>query len=126
MKWSKLSQSEGNLCKCRKYPALCFQGMESYINESHVLLAAGEGSSIKLPPSKKTFRFSFKIPEGCPPSFESQHAEVKYSVKVMVARPWKCLKSFQREFIVKQNVDLNMNAKAQVRRLFCHQFVVIF
>lgn len=88
--------------------------MESYINESNFLLAAGEGSSIKLPPAKKTFRFSFKIPEGCPPSFDSQHAEVRYLVKVLVDRPWKCQKSFEREFTVKQNVDLNLNAKAQV------------
>lgn len=115
MKWSKLSsQSEGNLCKCRKYPTLCFQGVENYINENYILLAAGEGSTIKVPPTKKTFKFSFKIPAECPPSFESQHAEVKYCLKLIVARPWKCQKVFEREFLVKQNVDLNMNAKAQV------------
>lgn len=59
-------------------------------------------------PGIHTFNFSCVLPERLPSSFEGTHGHIRYSVIVVLNRPWKFDHIYKVTFTVLKKMDLNL------------------
>ena len=78
------------------------------------LLIAGSGN--KLEPGNHVFPFTFTLEDNLPSSFESDHGEVKYSLKVRADIPWGIDQVEKTYFIVHDIYDLNLHPRSRVSK----------
>lgn len=67
-----------------------------------------------LPEGEHCFPFSTVLPPKLPSSFEGEFGHIRYTVKVVVDRPWKFDHEIKSAFTVISPVDLNTHETAKV------------
>ncbi|CAI5441203.1 unnamed protein product [Caenorhabditis angaria] len=69
------------------------------------------------------FKFSFALPNWCPPSFEGDIGFIRYCIKVEIDRPWKFDDKFVRGFTVIPRIDLAQipNSQFPSKRHICEE-----
>lgn len=61
----------------------------------------------ELPEGQHTFPFTCALPPTLPNSFEGECGYVRYTIKVVMDRPWKTDREYNFEFRILSVVDLN-------------------
>lgn len=72
------------------------------------LLRCSEGQKIELSAGVTKYKFSCQLPEELPTSFEAKYGRVRYSVHVVLHRPWKFDLTYTVGFTVLKPYDLNL------------------
>lgn len=75
----------------------------------HYLLALS-GNQIEIPPGTHTYSFACALPAMLPTSFEGTYGHVRYTVRVILERPWKFDQSYKVAFTVLKEFDLNYDS----------------
>jgi Arrestin (or S-antigen), N-terminal domain len=76
------------------------------------------GESFILPAGNYQYPFSFQLPLGLPSSFEGDFGYVRYTIKIVVDRPWKFNYEAKAAIAVNSIYDLNTISLASVRLNF--------
>ena len=76
------------------------------------------GESFFLPAGNYQYPFSFQLPFGLPSSFEGELGYVRYTIKIVVHRPWKFNYEAKAAIAVNSIYDLNAVSLASVRLHF--------
>lgn len=63
---------------------------------------------MELPEGRHTFPISFILPKDLPTSFEGRWGYVRYTVKVIIDRPWRFDHQFKFAITVLSVYDLNL------------------
>ncbi|XP_076380554.1 arrestin domain-containing protein 2-like isoform X2 [Megalopta genalis] len=66
-------------------------------------------SRIFHPEGYQQYQFQFQLPSDIPSSFEHEHGYIRYTVKVIIDRPWKFDHECKIAFTVVSVIDLNMH-----------------
>lgn len=73
------------------------------------------GEDLELPPGTHSFPFTCALPAVLPTSFEGEYGYVRYTIKVVIGRPWKFDNQYKFAFTVLSIYDLNLNQALKVR-----------
>ncbi|XP_069695342.1 arrestin domain-containing protein 17-like [Periplaneta americana] len=101
-----------------------FQGNEKYFESKYYLLG-GRGDQIVLAEGEHCYPFTTTLPPKLPSSFEGEFGHIRYTVKVVINRPWKFDHEIKSAFTVISPVDLNTHEtaknpiKQEVEKRFC-------
>lgn len=101
-----------------------FQGNEKYFENKYHLLG-GRGDKIVLSEGEHCYPFTTTLPPKLPSSFEGEFGHIRYTVKVVIDRPWKFDHEIKSAFTVISPVDLNTHEtaknpiKQEVEKRFC-------
>ncbi|XP_061393223.1 arrestin domain-containing protein 17-like [Musca vetustissima] len=107
-----------------------YYGREDYLSSSTYLMGSEQSKTIihncledgfcfnKIFPGPKasiavgvhTYTFACQLPYNCPSSFEGVHGHIRYTVKVVLQRPWKFDNVYNRAFTVLRVTDLNFES----------------
>lgn len=100
-------------------------GDEEYFKIQYYCLGGKDGDAIELPSGKHIYPFTCVLPPTLPSSFEGQYGYVRYTVKVILDRPWKFDQETKVAFTVLSPYDLNMNpglkdsVRITLEKFFC-------
>ncbi|XP_014367457.2 arrestin domain-containing protein 17 [Papilio machaon] len=100
-------------------------GNEEYFQISYYILGSNSGSEIEIPAGKQVYNFTCALPPVLPSSFEGQHGYVRYTIKVILDRPWKFNQETKIAYTVINALDLNLNPSykepihMQMEKTFC-------
>ncbi|XP_075979692.1 arrestin domain-containing protein 3 [Anticarsia gemmatalis] len=100
-------------------------GHEEYFQISYYLLGSSSGNEIEIPAGKQVYNFTCALPPVLPSSFEGQFGYIRYTVKVVLDRPWKFDQETKMAFTVINAFDLNLNPSykepihIQMEKTFC-------
>ncbi|XP_058825945.1 arrestin domain-containing protein 2-like [Topomyia yanbarensis] len=89
-----------------------YHGRQDFMKFTTYLAGSANGSTIELPPGTHTYTFSCVLPPNLGTSVEADHGHIRYTLKVVMERPWKLNKSYKMPFTVMQPVDLNYERSA--------------
>lgn len=64
-------------------------GHEEYFENHYYLVGSKNGNEINLPAGEHIYPFTCVLPPNLPSSFEGEFGHVRYTVKVVLDRPWK-------------------------------------
>lgn len=64
-------------------------GHEEYFQISYYLLGGANAGETELSAGVRTYPFTCALPPSLPSSFEGEHGHVRYTIKVVLDRPWK-------------------------------------
>lgn len=92
-------------------------GSEEYFKTQYYLIGGAGGGEHELPAGTKEFPFTCVLPPTLPSSFEGEFGHVRYTVKVVLDRPWKFDQETKAAFTVLSPVDLNANPSLKVKIL---------
>ncbi|XP_037954291.1 arrestin domain-containing protein 17-like [Teleopsis dalmanni] len=87
-----------------------YSGHEDYIASVTYLVGSDQSQSVYIEPGIHTYNFSCHIPAACPSSFEGVEGHVRYTIRVVLMRPWKFDQTYTRGFTVLKVMDLNYNS----------------
>lgn len=82
-----------------------------YVCSFDVFVLAAE---IDLPVGRQQLPFTCVLPPALPSSFEGSKGHIRYTVKVIIDRPWKFDHETKTAFTVLSPVDLNLNPTLKV------------
>ncbi|XP_065095604.1 arrestin domain-containing protein 3-like [Ochlerotatus camptorhynchus] len=105
---AKVSWTEYHSNGQSHYPVY-FQNRQDYMNFTENLAGYKDGNNIDLLPGIHTYRFSYVLPLNLDSSLEAEHGHIRYTVKVILERPWKVDHSYKVAFTVLRHVNLNEN-----------------
>jgi hypothetical protein len=88
----------------KEYKYSCFDALRFLLTGDQMVLSEGE----------HCFPFSTVLPPKLPSSFEGKFGHTRYTVKVVVDRPWKFDHEIKSAFTVISPVDLNIHETAKV------------
>ncbi|KRT81933.1 hypothetical protein AMK59_5013 [Oryctes borbonicus] len=100
-------------------------GEEEYFRIQYYCLGGKDNEATELPSGKHIYPFTCVLPPTLPSSFEGQYGHVRYTVKVVLDRPWKFDQETKAAFTVLSPFDLNMNpslkdpVKITLEKFFC-------
>ncbi|CAO1409816.1 unnamed protein product [Diamesa serratosioi] len=83
---------------------------DDYLNTILYLLRSSEGQKIELSAGTTKYNFSCQLPQDLPTSFEAKYGRIRYSVHVVLHRPWKFDLTYTVGFTVLKPYDLNLQA----------------
>jgi hypothetical protein len=78
------------------------------------------GDKMVLAEGEHCFPFSTLLPPKLPSSFEGKFGHIRYTVKVVIKRPWKFDHEIKSAFTVISPVDLNIREAAKVCLCQCY------
>lgn len=78
----------------------------------HIHILASE---IVLPIGNHVYPFTCVLPPTLPSSFEGDYGHVRYTIKVILDRPWKFDQEIKAAFTVISPLDLNVNPSLTVK-----------
>ncbi|XP_048507288.1 arrestin domain-containing protein 17-like [Athalia rosae] len=84
---------------------------ETYLDIKCIIFGDGE-NEFEIPEGNHVFPFSWMLPAKIPCSFESIYGRVRYTIKAVVDRPWKCDHVVKVPFTVVPILDLNTEPHA--------------
>ncbi|KFB40715.1 AGAP001892-PA-like protein [Anopheles sinensis] len=103
-----------------------YHGRQDYINTVTYLQGSPEGNPYDIAPGTHTYRFGCALPHNLPTSFEGQYGHIRYTVRVVLHRPWKVDPTYKVGFTVLRHVNLNESAitlgmpcKLEIQKVFC-------
>ncbi|XP_058059106.1 arrestin domain-containing protein 3-like [Anopheles bellator] len=103
-----------------------YHGRQDYINTVTYLQGSPEGNQFDIAPGSHTYRFGCVLPGNVPTSFEGQFGHIRYTVRVVLHRPWKVDPTYKVGFTVLRHVNLNENGlslavpcKLEIQKVFC-------
>lgn len=99
-------------------------GHEEYFENHYYLLGSKNGSEITLPPGEHLYPFTCVLPQNLPSSFEGEFGHIRYTIKVVLDRPWKFDQETKMAFTVITPLDLNRDPDMKVCLLFFKSFGV--
>lgn len=100
-------------------------GQEEYFKIQYYLLGGASGGETELPAGQHVYPFTCVLPPTLPSSFEGEFGHVRYTVKVVLDRPWKFDQEIKAAFTVLSPVDLNKTpstkdpVKRTLEKFFC-------
>lgn len=89
-------------------------GHEEYFENHYYLLGSKNGSEINLEAGELTYPFTCVLPQNLPSSFEGEFGHVRYTIKVVLDRPWKFDQETKMAFTVISPLDLNRDPDMKV------------
>ncbi|XP_055606257.1 arrestin domain-containing protein 3-like [Uranotaenia lowii] len=101
VKWSE-SKGNGKSVVC--------SGREEYASYQQIFLRAAEEDElqeVEIGEGVHRFRFSYKLPENSPTSFEGDFGFIRYTIRIVLERPWKFDLTYKIAFTVVNQLDLN-------------------
>lgn len=69
-----------------------------------------EGNDVQLQAGVHTYAFQCFLPAALPTSFEGKHGSIRYTIKMVMERPWKFDISHKVGFTVLKVLDLNYDS----------------
>lgn len=72
------------------------------------MLRSSEGQKLELTAGVTKYNFSCQLPEELPTSFEAKYGRIRYSVHVVLHRPWKFDLTYTVGFTVLKPYDLSL------------------
>lgn len=72
------------------------------------MLRSSEGQKLELTAGVTKYNFSCQLPQELPTSFEAKYGRIRYSVHVVLHRPWKFDLTYTVGFTVVKPYDLNL------------------
>ncbi|GAB0088085.1 hypothetical protein DMENIID0001_024650 [Sergentomyia squamirostris] len=91
-----------------------YEAEETYVNSTSYLLGNESAEAVELPVGLHNFTVACSLPDQLPSSFEGDHGSIRYSVKVVVDRPWKFDHTFEEAFTVLKQYDLNFDSSLRL------------
>lgn len=89
-------------------------GHEEYFENHYYLLGSKNGSEINLEAGELIYPFTCVLPQNLPSSFEGEFGHVRYTIKVVLDRPWKFDQETKMAFTVISPLDLNRDPDMKV------------
>ncbi|XP_035784904.1 arrestin domain-containing protein 17-like [Anopheles albimanus] len=84
-----------------------FSGREEYLTHTVDLLRSETDEPIDLPAQRHLYRFSLLLPDTLPTSFEGDYGYIRYTVRLVLQRPWKFDLTYKIAFTVVNQLNLN-------------------
>ncbi|GJQ68172.1 hypothetical protein Trydic_g10736 [Trypoxylus dichotomus] len=100
-------------------------GEEEYFRIQYYCYGGKDNEATELPAGNHIFPFTCVLPPTLPSSFEGQYGHIRYTVKVVLDRPWKFDQETKAAFTVLSPFDLNTNTslkepvKITLEKYFC-------
>lgn len=66
--------------------------------------------SLEIPAGLHTYKFACALPAQLPTSFEGTYGQIRYTMNVVLERPWKFDQTYKVAFTVLKELDLNMES----------------
>lgn len=89
-------------------------GHEEYFENHYYLVGSKNGSEINLEAGEQMYPFTCVLPQNLPSSFEGEFGHVRYTIKVVLDRPWKFDQETKMAFTVISPLDLNRDPDMKV------------
>ncbi|XP_037952535.1 arrestin domain-containing protein 2-like [Teleopsis dalmanni] len=110
---STTSTTDSNGSSSTKTDTTYYSGHEDYIASTTYVVGSEMGlAELTIEPGTQVYNFACQIPPNCPTSYESLHGYIRYTVKVVLIRPWKFDQTFTKGFTVLAIRDLNYEPMA--------------
>ncbi|XP_049543011.1 arrestin domain-containing protein 17-like [Anopheles darlingi] len=84
-----------------------FSGREEYLTHTVDLLRSETDEPIELPAQRHLYKFSLLLPHTLPTSFEGDYGYIRYTVRLVLQRPWKFDLTYKIAFTVVNQLNLN-------------------
>ncbi|XP_050091145.1 arrestin domain-containing protein 17-like [Anopheles aquasalis] len=84
-----------------------FSGREDYLTHTVDFLRSETDEPIDLPAQRHLYRFSLLLPDTLPTSFEGDYGYIRYTVRLVLQRPWKFDLTYKIAFTVVNQLNLN-------------------
>ncbi|XP_037038611.1 arrestin domain-containing protein 17-like isoform X2 [Bradysia coprophila] len=84
---------------------------EVYLDAKAYLLGVGDnGNQLELSAGHHSYSFSCELPAHLPTSYEGTYGHIRYTVRLVLERPWKFDQSYKVAFTVLKPFDLNYDS----------------
>ncbi|XP_055620919.1 arrestin domain-containing protein 2-like [Toxorhynchites rutilus septentrionalis] len=87
--------------------SVTYSGREDYIEHKMVFLSSDSTEATALNEGTHSFKFSYKLPPTSPTSFEGDFGYIRYTIRIVLERPWKYDLTYKIAFTVVNQLDLN-------------------
>ena len=83
-------------------------GTQRLVDLQAILFGGTGSSSVRHPPGRHVYRFTFQLPSSLPSSFEGGTGHIRYIIEAKVDRPWKFDHKIRKPFTVNEIIDINL------------------
>lgn len=87
--------------------SVTYSGRVDYIEHKVVFLSSDSDEIAALKEGSHSYKFSYKLPPTSPTSFEGDFGYIRYTIRIVLERPWKYDLTYKIAFTVVNQLDLN-------------------
>ncbi|XP_043266340.1 arrestin domain-containing protein 17-like [Colletes gigas] len=84
-----------------------YYNSQKYFKYRFNILNSNNDSRVQIPVGYHKYSFQFQLPQNIPTSFEHMYGHIRYTVKVVIDRPWRFDHECKAAFTVVSMLDLN-------------------
>lgn len=89
------------------YEVRYFSGREQYFKQQYYLMGGKKNRETEVEPGTYTFPISCELPGTLPTSFEGEYGYIRYTIKIVLDRPWRITPEHKMAFTVLEHINLN-------------------